>query len=89
MTGRVQTPEYDYAGAFDLIDRGLPGVGGCMGCFRCRAGDHGSCHGCACSCGWRWHPDYYGTGFVSPCPEKCRCGGYCPDDGTHLRGCQP
>jgi hypothetical protein len=69
-------PEYDYAGAFRLIEQGKPGADGCLGCFRCRAGDHDSCHGCSCPCAWRGSAASLRASFGSlipanTCPEGC------------------
>lgn len=47
--------------AFRDMDAGRPSFNGCMGCFRCRADDHGSCHGCSCPCD-RW---------INPRLSKC------------------
>lgn len=72
MTDSVQS-EYDYEAAFRAMDEGVPGVAGCLGCFRCRAGDHGTCHGCSCPCSWRCVDglrEQFGA-LPDRCPEGC------------------
>lgn len=58
--------EYDYEGACAAQEADQPGLNGCYGCMRCRAGDHSSCHGCSCPCCYR--DDYSRT----DCPDSCR-----------------
>lgn len=75
MADTTAAAEYDYAAGFRAIDADQPGVGGCFGCFRCRAGDHGTCHGCSCPCGWRntvGLRESFGS-LIPPsrCPEVC------------------
>lgn len=60
---------YDYTTALVTLDgwqgKPLTGIDGCVGCFRCRARDHGSCHGCSCRC--QNTDGHYG----GKCPESC------------------
>lgn len=61
---------YDYATALDTLAsaliraKPLTGLNGCLGCFRCRAGDHWSCHGCPCRCQHEGAP-------LAVCPPEC------------------
>lgn len=61
--GEHVVADYDYTTALVAMDEGLPGLYGCIGCFRCRADDHGSCHGCGCRCQGEYGGD--------KCPEAC------------------
>lgn len=59
--------KFDYTEAIRSMDQSEPGIEGCVGCFRCRASDHGTCHGCGCRC----NGEYGGES----CPESCTFGG--------------